>query len=296
MGYEADTYLSSGSNVLKVLEYNSGGNLYGINMLKVSRILNEAQGFRSLLNANPCIRGAFNDHGKIITLIDLNHFLGGPLTSMEGRYRIIICEFFGTMNGLLVDRVEAVHTLLWEKVISADEVFDNNQNPYVVSIVQPTEDKMLLLLDYETIIMELSPEKAVKEQEKTKKLAINGKGLRVLVADDSPSIRSLLKQELVDAGFTVLTARDGEDAWEILGRESIDLLVSDVEMPKMDGLALTKKVRDKYREPTLPIIVYSSIGDIGMKERARFLKAEHITKLQMDELLEKTVYLLKDKL
>ena len=160
MSYQADTYLSSGSNVLKVLEYTCGGNIYGINILKVSRILNSVNGFRSLLNTHPCVRGAFNDHDNIVPLVDLSMFLGGKKTSMEDRFKVVVCEFFGALNGLLVDNVEAVHTLHWEKVISADEIFEHGQNPYVISIVQPTEEHMILLLDYETIILELSPQRS----------------------------------------------------------------------------------------------------------------------------------------
>ncbi len=93
MGHQADTYLSSGSNVLKVLEYEAGGHFYGINMLKVSRILKEPHGFRTLVNAAPCVRGAFNDHGNIVPLVDLNMFLGGEPTAMEGKVELSSVNF-----------------------------------------------------------------------------------------------------------------------------------------------------------------------------------------------------------
>ncbi len=194
---------------------------------------------------------------------------------------------------MLVDNVEAVHTLLWEKVINAEEIFENIQNPYVISIVQPTVEKMILLLDYETILLELTPEQSEQEKEKTKNLSFDGRGLKILIADDSPSIRDFLEQELLDNNFTVISAKDGKDALEKFNKEKIDLIISDVEMPRMDGLALTKMVRDDPEKSDLPIIVYSSIGDIGMKQRASYLKADHITKLNMDELLEKVGFLLK---
>jgi CheY-like chemotaxis protein len=125
-------------------------------------------------------------------------------------------------------------------------------------------------------------------------LRFEGEGRKVLLAEDSPSVRSMLQMELEERGFEVLAARDGSEAYDLLVKNpDVALVISDVEMPRTDGLALTKKIKDNPQTQRIPVIVYSSIGDAGMKERAKYLKAEHhITKLNLDELFEKAGQLL----
>ncbi len=294
MHVQADTYLRSGSNELKILEFSAGGESYGINILKVSRVLSEMPAFCVVPGAHPAMRGVFNDHDQVVPVLDLGFFLSGKPASIEDRFRIIVTEFLGVLNALLVENVEAVHTVLWEQVINAQNVLDVSTNPYVISIVRPTEDKMLLLLDYETIILKVAPDQVEKQVERGEAVRFEGEGKKVLLAEDSSSVRSMLKLELEEHGFNVLTAHDGQEAIELLKQnDDIDLVISDVEMPQADGLSLTKQIKENQATSHIPVIVYSSIGDIGMKERAKYLQAEeHITKLNLDELFQKISNLL----
>lgn len=294
MSHQADTYLQSGSNELKILEFTAGNEVYGINILKVSRVLSEMEAFTVMPEMHPAVRGVFTDHGQVVPVLDLGFFLGGVQTSLEDHYRIIITEFFGAKNALLVNNVEAVHTLLWEKVINAQTVMDKTINPYVISIVRPHEDKMIFLLDYETIILKLTPGQYSDQIKRSGEAAFNGNNLTVLIAEDSSSVRDMLQLELEDHGFRVLAAHDGREAFDMISaNKEIALVISDVEMPRMDGLALTKQIKDDPNTASIPVIVYSSIGDLGMKERAKFLRAEeHITKLNLNELFTKVCSLL----
>ncbi|HPA48297.1 MAG TPA: chemotaxis protein [bacterium] len=284
-----DTYLKTGSNELKVLEYSCAGEKYGINILKVNHVLSEMRGFRTVPEVHPAIRGVFNDHEKVVPVLDLGYFLRKTPISIDGRHRVIVTEFFGMLNAFLVDNVETVHTFGWDQVINAQSVLEKLENPYVISIVQPNEDQMILLLDYETIILQLTPDR-VKEETKSRELVrMNGDSRKVLVAEDSSSVRDMLALELEERGFEPILARDGREALELIEQNrDVSVIISDVEMPHTDGLALTKKVKENPETAHVPVIVYSSIGDIGMKERAKFLQAEeHITKLNLSDLFSK---------
>ncbi len=289
-----DTYLKSGSNELKILEYTAGGETYGINILKVNRVLSEMSGFTVIPEVHPAVRGVFNDHDKVIPVLDLGMFLNGTPTPIDGRYRVIVTEFFGMLNSFLVENVETVHTFHWEQVINAQSVFENIQNPFVISIVQPTEDQMILLLDYETIILKLIPDQVQSEAKDSESIEIEGANRKILLAEDSPSVRQMLELELEEHGFVPIVARDGREALELSRQHNdISLIISDVEMPHTDGLAFTKQVKDNPDTAHIPVIVYSSIGDMGMKERAKYLRAEdHITKLNLSELFSKIAALL----
>lgn len=89
----------------------------------------------------------------------------------------------------------------------------------------------------------------------------------VLVAEDSITSRVLLKNVLEAAGYNVITAVDGEDALAKVRSEGPDVLVSDVEMPRLDGFGLTERVRRIDRFASLPVILVTSLGSREDRER-----------------------------
>jgi two-component system sensor histidine kinase and response regulator WspE len=80
---------------------------------------------------------------------------------------------------------------------------------------------------------------------------------RVLVVDDSITVRELQRKLLVAAGYAVEVAADGRDAWNTLQARNFDLLIADVDMPRMDGLELTAMIRNDPRWRTLPVLLIS---------------------------------------
>lgn len=94
---------------------------------------------------------------------------------------------------------------------------------------------------------------------------------RVLVADDSITTRTLEQSVLEAAGYDVTTAVDGEDAWSRLRDESFDAVVSDIEMPRLDGFGLCERLRTSRRHAELPVILVT--GRESEEDRARGLEA-----------------------
>lgn len=90
---------------------------------------------------------------------------------------------------------------------------------------------------------------------------------RVLVAEDSITSRLLLKHILESAGYQVETAVDGLDALSKLRHEDFDALVSDIEMPQLDGLALTERIRTNQKTSDMPVILVTSLHSAAEKER-----------------------------
>lgn len=90
---------------------------------------------------------------------------------------------------------------------------------------------------------------------------------RLLVVEDSITSRLLLKHILEGAGYQVSTAVDGLDALSRLRQEHFDAVVSDVEMPRMDGLALTQRIRDNPKTEEIPVILVTSLQSAEEKER-----------------------------
>jgi two-component system chemotaxis sensor kinase CheA len=90
---------------------------------------------------------------------------------------------------------------------------------------------------------------------------------RLLVADDSVTVRTLQKNILESAGYDVMAAVDGMEAWHLLSENGADLVVSDVEMPRMDGFSLTEAIRDSRRFRDLPVILVTALESDADKTR-----------------------------
>lgn len=84
----------------------------------------------------------------------------------------------------------------------------------------------------------------------------------ILFAEDSDFFRKQVKGFLEDAGYTVLDAKDGQQAWELLQENSdrVDLVITDIEMPVMDGFELTKKLRKDERFKDLSVLALTSLA------------------------------------
>nr|WP_294865491.1 response regulator [uncultured Pseudogulbenkiania sp.] len=112
---------------------------------------------------------------------------------------------------------------------------------------------------------------------------------RILVAEDSFTSRGLLKALLESAGYEVQTANDGLDAWNALKQAQFDLLVSDIEMPRLDGFALTSKIRADRALAELPVVLVTALQ--SAEDRAHGLDVganAYLVKsgLEQDTLLE----------
>jgi len=91
----------------------------------------------------------------------------------------------------------------------------------------------------------------------------------IMMVDDSPSMRILLKTALTDLGYAVSEAEDGMAALEKFEHENPDLLITDINMPRMDGFGLIEAVRGKAEHRNLPILVLTTESSDEKKNRAR---------------------------
>jgi two-component system chemotaxis sensor kinase CheA len=106
----------------------------------------------------------------------------------------------------------------------------------------------------------------------------------VLVVDDSITSRMLLESILVAAGHNVRTAVDGQEGFSLLKSENFDLVVSDVEMPRLDGFEFTAKIRADSQLSELPVIIVTSLDSREEKERGIEVGANgYIVKTSFDQ-------------
>ncbi len=93
--------------------------------------------------------------------------------------------------------------------------------------------------------------------------------MKILTVDDSRTMRDMLRLALASAGFDVVQAVDGVDGLETLEREGPDLVITDINMPKMDGFGFIEGARKSERFRVVPILVLTTESDPEKKQRAR---------------------------
>ena len=93
--------------------------------------------------------------------------------------------------------------------------------------------------------------------------------LKVLAVDDSRTMRSLIKSTLDNAGFDVRLADDGVHGMEVLANWVPDVIITDINMPRMDGFGFIEHVRASARHNSAPILTLTTESDPALKARAR---------------------------
>ena len=95
----------------------------------------------------------------------------------------------------------------------------------------------------------------------------------VLTVDDSRAMRGMLRHSLVAAGFRVIQAEDGLHGLEVLKSEMPDVVITDINMPRMDGFGFIEAVRGDDARKMLPVLVLTTEADVDKKNRARTVGA-----------------------
>jgi len=91
----------------------------------------------------------------------------------------------------------------------------------------------------------------------------------ILVVDDSASMRQMVSFTLRNAGFDVTDAIDGVDAWEKAARRQFDLVLTDQNMPRLDGIGLTRQLRASPKFKNTPILILTTESSDQMKQAGR---------------------------
>ncbi len=108
------------------------------------------------------------------------------------------------------------------------------------------------------------PPEQAEQQDMAKDMA-----KRILTIDDSKTIRDMLMLTLADAGFDVLQAVDGQDGLDVLDREQVDVVITDINMPKMDGYEVIRHMRSNSAHKTTPILVLTTESEADKRNLAR---------------------------
>jgi len=202
--------------------------------------------------------------GRPIQLAQLNELLGLPMKRDQ-------FETDGKQPCVVMRVRDARVALAVEEVLGEQEVVVKELGPPLVRVRNVSgagllgTGRLILILcpaDLLRSIREhLRTPASFHASEKPSRLPV------ILVVDDSITTRTMEKNLLEAAGYQVRVAVDGAEAWMLLKGETVDLVVSDVDMPRMNGLELTEKIRAHRDMATLPVILVTALESRDDKER-----------------------------
>jgi two-component system, chemotaxis family, sensor kinase CheA len=196
--------------------------------------------------------------------------------------KLVVLAERGRRLGLAVDDVLAVRPC----VVFRGDTLKLDPRRYVGTIL--LDDGTPCLVLQPTWLLEARPEN-LQAPQTTAVQAQASRRPRVLIVDDSITTRTLERSILEAHGYDVRIAVDGAAGLEVLGSEALDLVVSDIEMPRMDGFVLLKEVRANPATAALPFILVTSRDSGEDRERGLRLGADaYIVKsrFDQDDLLE----------
>lgn len=283
-----------GQNRLELLTFRlNGRQRYGINVFKVKEVL-QCPRLTAMPNLHRLVKGVAHIRGQTVSVIDLSLAIGGrPTTDVEKSF-VVIAEFNRTIQAFLVSSVERIINMRWEAILPPPE--GAGKGNYLTAVTN-IDNELVEILDVEKILAEIAPVNEMMDSSIGEEIAHAEQEKeivrRILIADDSSVARKQVQRAIESIGFECILAKDGKDAHQQLAEmakegsiyDQISLVISDIEMPEMDGYTLTAEIRRNPALKDLYVILHSSLSGVFNQAMVERVGANSfIAKFNPDEL------------
>lgn len=292
----ADTgiLLESGTNEIEIMEFTIYGELYGINVAKVREIM-MSNSIKPIPHAHPAIEGIFKPRDILLTVVDLPFYLTGKPTNKESKDLFIITNFNKLNIAFRVQSVEGISRISWKNIQKPDSTISHGEEGVATGIAQCGED-LVTILDFEKIVADIAPETGIQMEEIVKLGTRRRDEHPILVAEDSVLLTKMIETALHKAGYVkTVFKNNGQEAWDYLQSirneeelsKKVSLIITDIEMPEMDGHRLTKLVKEDKTLKKIPLIIFSSMINEELMIKGKQLGAnEQLSKPEIGHLIE----------
>ena len=291
---QTEILLEVGTNELEIMEFTMNGELFGINVAKVKEIMRCAP-VKPMQKSHPFVQGIFKPRDTVITVIDLSAYLALPASDHPERDIFIVTNFNNRNFAFHVHTIVGIARISWSQMKKPDNLIYGGDEGIATGIAE-LEGRLITILDFEKIVTEISPNTGIQYSD----LDQLGDRVRnektILISEDSMLLSKMLIESLHRAGYTnIIKTENGQEAWDFLCeiKESgdditnhLDCIVSDIEMPQMDGHRLTKLVKTDPDLKKIPLILFSSLISKEMRLKGQQLGADaQITKPEIVKLV-----------
>ena len=280
---DTNILLENGTNELEVLEFMLGDSHYGINVAKIREIISYQEA-TPVPNSHPSIEGIFMPRDTMITAINLRNCL--QLREYEEKEKasslFIITNFNKLDIAFHVDSVLGIHRVSWNNIIKPGNTVSTSEDGVSTGIIK-IDGRLIIILDFEKIVTDINPETGLKISEIEALGERSPRDTPILIAEDSPLLNKLIVNSLKQAGYTnLIHTENGRQAYDVIQqckadgtlKDHVRCIITDIEMPEMDGHRLTKLVKEDEATKDIPIVIFSSLVNEEMKRKGRALGAD----------------------
>lgn len=287
--------LESGTNEIEIMEFTIDGNLFGINVAKVREILMPSP-VKPMPNSHAAVEGVFKPRDRVITVINLPKYLNLPASAEDERNLFIITNFNKLYVAFRVHTVVGIDRISWNAIQKPDKTIYGGENGVATGLAE-CENRLITILDFEKIVADIAPETGIQMKEIEQLGTDEQRGqYPVLVAEDSVLLSKMIHDALNKAGYnTVISCDNGQEAWDYLEKlkaksgnvkKDVSCIITDIEMPQMDGHRLTKLVKSDPDLKHIPLVIFSSLINEEMKIKGKSLGAdEQLSKPEIGHLV-----------
>jgi two-component system chemotaxis response regulator CheV len=291
------------SNKLELLLFRLGedanldrNELFGINVFKIREII-PMPIITAVAGSHSHMMGVVDLRGQIIPVIDLPAVTG--CTPKTGLNILLITEYARSTQAFAVESVEDIVRLDWRQVLSAE---GNAAGGMVTSLARldgENSDRLAQVLDVETILRKVMPPSEDEIDTALLGATVEIKpGTVILAADDSLIARTMIEQGLHAMGLPFIMCKTGKEAWDQMQaisdkaeaegktvHDRIALVLTDLEMPEMDGFTLTRNIKQDPRFSAIPVVIHSSLTGSANETHVKNVGADaYVAKFVAEDL------------
>jgi two-component system chemotaxis response regulator CheV len=241
---------------------------------------------------NPLVRGVAHIRGQTISVIDLSMATRGRKIEDLSNAFIVIAEYNRSVQGFLVGAVERIINTNWDAIMPPPQ--GTGRASYLTAVTE-VENELIEILDVEKILNEISPLNAEVSADVAEGLTTEGQENKIIfIADDSAVARNQVKKALTSLGLEIELAKNGLEALNRLKEiaeeygdvtNRVGVLVSDIEMPEMDGYTLTAEIKNIPELQKLHVVLHTSLSGVFNQAMVQKVGADDfIAKFHPDEL------------
>ena len=302
--------LETGANELEIIDFRmfellDDGSTYewilGVNVAKVKEVIFKPKDIVKAPGLPKEAEGLAKIRGQMVPIIKLARWMRIKEPPGAGKY-VIVMEFLREIIGVVVHEAKRIRRIRWADIKRPPKSIDEKLGGKVIGVIEIEDNKLLLLLDFEGILDELGMIKIFGVETVEERIeGVERKGhFKILILDDSPVARKIIRRILEADGHTVFEVQNGIEGLQLLHKwleeakrtgkditDYVQLIISDIEMPGMDGLTFTRKVKEDPELSKIPVIINTSLSDKANIDKSKFVGADaHLVKFDAPDLIK----------
>lgn len=291
------------SNKLELLLFRLGNDallnrteIFGINVFKVREII-PMPAITAVAGSHPNMMGVVDLRGQILPVIDLPAVAG--CTPSTGLNILLITEYARSTQAFAVESVDDIVRLDWREVLSAEGSGASGMVTSIARLDGNGGNRLAQVLDVETILQKVMPSNDMDvDPERIGPRVELRPGTMILAADDSLVARTMIEEGLAAMGLPFIMCKTGKEAWDQLqaisdrqqaigktAGDQIALVLTDLEMPEMDGFTLTRNIKQDPRFSAIPVVIHSSLTGTANEAHVKKVGADaYVAKFVAEDL------------